>query len=61
MNRKKRHAPSLVYLLMGVFFLILASLSLLSNSTRVPTNPLATPDDLDVYPLYADAVIPGRS
>lgn len=58
MNRKKRHAPSLVYLLMGVFFLILAGLSLLSNSTRVPTNPLATPDDLDVYPLYADAVIP---
>jgi hypothetical protein len=58
MNRKKRHAPQLVYLLMGVFFLVLAGLSILSGSLRVPTNPLPAPDDLEAYPLYADAVIP---
>lgn len=58
MNQKKRLTPSLVYLLMGVLFLVLAGLSLFSGAARIPSNPLPAPDDLEVYPLYADAVIP---
>jgi len=58
MTEKKRRFPRLLYLSTAVILLILAGITLWSNSLRVPSDSLPAPDELDVFPAsYADYLV----